>query len=180
MAAEGAARATKDDALAQQLQSLTSTVNTDRGTSAAQIAQEASARAAADQAQAQQLQTLTSTVGENRARADSQVQVLASEQSAQALQLSGLSSTVGGHTASISQQGQALASLDGRVSATWSLSVIAGKYVGGMAINNSGQSVEMVFLTDRFAFARQSTTSRATCSPAARSTAWTQWASAAT
>ncbi|SFF05073.1 phage tail tip fiber protein, partial [Paracidovorax wautersii] len=123
-------------------------------TSAA-LASEASARASKDDALTQQLQSLTATVGDNKASATTSLQALASEQSAQASQLSGLSATVGGHSASISQYGQALAGLDGRFSATWGLSVIAGKYVGGMAINNNGQSVEMVFLADRFAFARR-------------------------
>ena len=94
-------------------------------------------------------------MGDNKASANTSLQALASEQSAQASQLSGLSATVGGHSASISQHGQALAWLDGRVSATWSLSVVAGKYVAGMAINNDGTASEMVFLTDKFAFARQ-------------------------
>jgi len=73
---------------------------------------------------------------------------------AQSSSLNSLTSTVNGHTASITQYSTTLASINGQLAATASLSLTAGKKIGGWVYNNTGTVTSFVVLTDKFAVAQ--------------------------
>jgi len=128
--------------------------------STASIATESKVRTTADEATAQRLTTFNASVGKNTANITSLEKVVADNNSATATKIDNLSASVGENTLQISTTQSAVNTLNGKVSANWSVKMqynsSTGQYVAagiGLGIENTGAGLQSQLLVsaDRFA-----------------------------
>ncbi|HDC4361142.1 TPA: phage tail protein [Enterobacter hormaechei] len=115
------------------------------------------------EATARSLLSLQTDVNGNKASINSLNQTFSDYQQATATQINGITATINGHTSAITTNARALASLDGDLSAMYSIKVAVDangrRYAAGMGIGventPSGMQSQILFLADRFAVMMQ-------------------------
>ncbi|SEU03299.1 host specificity protein J [Pseudomonas graminis] len=157
-------------AQASSVQALRASVRDDNGegeladalkgwSSTASIVTESQVRATENEATARTVTQLTATVGDNVAQVTDLRQVVSNNQSSTATAISQLSTAVGSNTAAVQQTSQAVTTLDGKVSASYTVKLQVnsnGQYVMagiGVGIENTGAGLQSQILmsADRFA-----------------------------
>lgn len=131
-------RSTAVDALAQRITSLTASVANSDYNSAASITQESIVRATQDDALASQITTLTATVNSNNntltAAIANEATARATADSAETTARLALTSTVNDHTSSITTLSSTTASINGALSASWSVQGNIDGATGGLRL----------------------------------------------
>ena len=144
--AESTARSTADTALANTISTLESSVDTDIANVNAAITAEQTARASADSALAQDITTLTSTVSNNfttlNAAITNESTTRINEDQALASDITSLTSTVTTNnttlTAAVQTNASTIATVDGKLSASYGITVDAGGRVAGLKLLADG------------------------------------------
>lgn len=168
--AEASARASADSAISSTLSALAATVTTNDGNQTAAVAAEASARATADGALASSITSLTTTVSNNQATLSAAITAEATTRATQDTALSSsistLSASVAGNSAAIAAESTARASLDGSVSALYTvraeISAAGRTMVGGFGLSatsttSAGPRIDFGVRADRFWISAPST-----------------------
>lgn len=137
---ESTARATADTALANDITTLTATVNSNNNTLSAAIANEQTARANADAANASDITTVSASV---TAEAASRAAGDTAEANARAAAIN----TV---TASIATEASVRAAADNTLLAKYGVTLNSNGYVTGFSQNNNGTSGTFKILADKF------------------------------
>ena len=127
--------------------------------STASIVTESNVAASANAAMAKSVTQLTATVGDNTAQVTDLLQVVTDNQSATATAIQQLTAAVGNNSSVIEQTSEAVATLDGKVSASYSVKLQVnanGQYVMagiGIGIENTeaGLQSQILMSADRFA-----------------------------
>lgn len=125
----------------------------------ASIVTESNVAASANAAMAKSVTQLTATVGDNTAQVTDLLQVVTDNQSATATAIQQLTAAVGNNSSVIEQTSEAVATLDGKVSASYSVKLQVnanGQYVMagiGIGIENTeaGLQSQILMSADRFA-----------------------------
>lgn len=148
---EATARATADNAEVQARQTLATKVNNNT----AAIQTETQARVNADKAEATARQTLATKVNNNTAAIQNETAARINADKAEAQARQTLQASVNSNTAKIQQTSQALATLDGQVSAKWTVKTDVNGNVAGLELFNGGQSkTAFVVAADHFMITR--------------------------
>ena len=147
---EQTARATADNALAEDI--LTVAARVDSNTAA--ISVETSARATADSALASQITTLEAVVGDNTAAIQTETTARTTADSVLASQITTLQATVGDNTAAIQTEATVRADETGSLFAKYTVKVDVNGYVSGFGLastaNNATPFSEFAIRADRF------------------------------
>ena len=147
---EQTARATADNALAEDI--LTVAAKVDSNTAA--ISVETSARATADSALASQITTLEAVVGDNTSAIQTETTARTTADSALASQITTLQATVGDNTAAIETESTVRADETGSLFAKYTVKVDVNGYVSGFGLastaNNATPFSEFAIRADRF------------------------------
>lgn len=161
--AEATTRASADSALSSTLSALAATVTSNDAAQTAAVAAEASARATADGALASSITSLSATVTSNQATLSAAITTEASTRASQDTALSSsistLSASVAGNSAAIAAESSARVSLDGSVSALYTvraeISAAGRTMVGGFGLSatsttSAGPRIDFGIRADRF------------------------------
>lgn len=134
-------RASEDKALSQRID----TVASEFDSSLSLVKSDIKTVTDANEAMATRVDTVASEFEENKATVQQQINTIASENESTANTVNTLQTTVGENTASIQEQKQ---SIDG-LSARASIKLDVNDYVGGIAIGNDGEVIDVVFRADQ-------------------------------